>query len=125
MAKIASTKLTKLWGDQNIKKTVKVMLPNSLTFPNTVYSSEKWTLKSWLEHRTNAPVLQELQIKKRLNQMGEKENLLGKVEGKIPRGRSPMRWTHRLKEMAGHSMHEAIHLAQHRNAWKQHILKHA
>lgn len=163
MARSATTKLTKIWRDQTITKTVKVMLANSLIFPIAVYAAETWTLKktdrkrieafelwvyrrilrvSWVEHRTNASVLQELKIKKRLlNQInkaylsyfghiarrtGEMENLVveGKVEGKRPRGRSPKRWTDRLKEMTGHSMHEAIHLAQDRNAWNQQIQAH-
>lgn len=85
MARLAATKLKKIWRDQTITKTVKIMLANSLIFSIAVYSAESWTLKkrewkrietfelwlhtrilrvSWVEHRTNASVLQELKIKK-------------------------------------------------------------
>ncbi|CAG9827019.1 unnamed protein product [Diabrotica balteata] len=92
---------------------------------------------SWTEHRTNLSILEELHIKDRLlkkvnqayltyfghiaRRTGTMELLVveGKVEGRRPRGRSPIRWVDQMKSLVGKSLHEAVHTAQDRSQWRQ------
>lgn len=88
MAKSAMTRLTKVWRDRSISKSVKVRLVRALVFSVFLYGAETWTLRSserqkidafelwcwrrmlripWTAHRTNVSVLSELKIRTRLS----------------------------------------------------------
>ncbi|VEN57869.1 unnamed protein product, partial [Callosobruchus maculatus] len=44
-ARVAMTKLTKIWRDHNITKATKMSLVQSLVFSIFLYASETWTVK--------------------------------------------------------------------------------
>ncbi|VEN59534.1 unnamed protein product [Callosobruchus maculatus] len=87
-ARVAMTKLTKIWRDHNITKATKMLLVQSLVFSIFLYASETWTVKKvdraridafvmWMwrrmlripytAHRTNVSILDELGNPKRLS----------------------------------------------------------
>ncbi|VEN36712.1 unnamed protein product [Callosobruchus maculatus] len=87
-ARVAMTKLTKIWRDHNITKATKMSLVQSLVFSIFLYASETWTVKKadraridsfemWMwrrmlripytVHRTNVSILDELGNPKRLS----------------------------------------------------------
>ena len=87
-ARVAMTKLTKIWRDKNITKTTKVSLVQTLVFSVFLYASETWTVKKadrahidafemwawrrmlripYTAHRTNVSILNELGNPKRLS----------------------------------------------------------
>lgn len=90
----------------------------------------------WTAHRTNASILKEVGITVRLSlclrrvfeffghiarkRTDTLETLLvtGKVQGRRPRGRSPMRWTDQIRENTKAEIHKAVHIAEDRNKWK-------
>ena len=158
MARTATVKLTKIWKDTSVTKNTKLKIVNCLIFPIATYAAETWTLKkadrkrieafelwvyrrilrvSWMEHRTNISILQELKVENRLLQKinhaylqyfghivrrtdkMEKIIVDGIVDGKRPRGRSPTRWIDQLKPLIHKSLHEAEQVAQDRDAWKR------
>ncbi|KPJ20859.1 hypothetical protein RR48_00002 [Papilio machaon] len=43
---------------------------------------------------------------------------MGKIEGKRPRGRRPMRWTDQVRTTLDSSIHNAIHSAENRTEWR-------
>ncbi|XP_038210020.1 uncharacterized protein LOC119830903 [Zerene cesonia] len=49
----------------------------------------------------------------------EKALITGRLEGKRPRGRSPMRWTDQVKSSALINISEAIHIAEDRDKWRE------
>ena len=92
----------------------------------------------WTAHRTNASILSKLKIKTRLSTTClrkileyfghiarkdgdnlEKCMVTGKIEGKRPRGRSPMRWTDQIRTALETSTHDALHSASDRNNWRR------
>ncbi|VEN61212.1 unnamed protein product [Callosobruchus maculatus] len=87
-ARVAMTKLTKIWRDHNITKDSKMSLVQSLVFSIFLYASETWTVKKadraridafemwtwrrmlrvpYTAHRTNVSTLNELGKPKRLS----------------------------------------------------------
>ncbi|CAH0699720.1 unnamed protein product [Spodoptera exigua] len=48
----------------------------------------------------------------------EKLLITGKVEGKRPRGRSPIRWTDQIRTTLNTTVHDALHSAADRNRWR-------
>ncbi|VEN59437.1 unnamed protein product [Callosobruchus maculatus] len=48
-ARVAMTKLTKIWRDHNITKATKMSLVQSLVFSIFLYASEAWTVKRQIE----------------------------------------------------------------------------
>ncbi|VEN52761.1 unnamed protein product [Callosobruchus maculatus] len=88
LARVAMTKLTKIWRDHNITKATKMSLVQSLVFSIFLYASETWTVKKadrtrieafemwtwrrilrvpYTAHRTNVSILDELDNPKRLS----------------------------------------------------------
>jgi exonuclease III len=157
MARSATSNLAKIWKNRSITKNTKLRLINALIFPIATYAAETWTMRkadrkrveafemwvyrrilrvSWVEHRTNVSILEELGVKNRLlkrvgeaylryfghiaRQNGTMANLIveGKVEGRRSRGRSPSRWVDQLRNLVGGSLPEAAHLARDRSAWR-------
>ncbi|CAD0244621.1 unnamed protein product [Spodoptera exigua] len=49
----------------------------------------------------------------------EKLLITGKVEGKRPRGRSPIRWTDQIRTTLNTTVHDALHSAADRNRWRK------
>ncbi|PZC71172.1 hypothetical protein B5X24_HaOG213942 [Helicoverpa armigera] len=87
--------------------------------------------------RTNVSILRELKISSRLSTEclrkvlqyfghiarkdgGNLERLIvtGKVDGKRPRGRSPIRWSDQIRFALDSTVHSALHTARDRNKWK-------
>ncbi|VEN39856.1 unnamed protein product [Callosobruchus maculatus] len=87
-ARVAITKLTKIWRDHNITKSTKMSLVQSLVFSIFFYNSETWTVKKadraridafemwtwrrmlripYTAHRTNVSTLDELGNPKRIS----------------------------------------------------------
>ncbi|VEN45207.1 unnamed protein product [Callosobruchus maculatus] len=87
-ARVAMTKLNKIWRDHNITKATKMSLVQSLVFSIFLYASEAWTVKKadrarldafeiwtwrrmlrgpYTAHRTNVSILDELGNPKRLH----------------------------------------------------------
>ncbi|VEN45210.1 unnamed protein product [Callosobruchus maculatus] len=87
-ARVAMTKLTKIWRDHNITKATKMSLVQSLVFSIFLYASETWSVKKadraridafetwtwrrmlripYTAHRTNVSILDELGNPKRLS----------------------------------------------------------
>ncbi|VEN36212.1 unnamed protein product [Callosobruchus maculatus] len=87
-ARVAMTKLTKIWRDHNITKATKMSLFQSLVFSIFLYASETWTVKRadqaridafemwtcrrmlrvpYTAHRTNVSILDEVGNPKRLS----------------------------------------------------------
>ncbi|CAH2243650.1 jg26125 [Pararge aegeria aegeria] len=90
----------------------------------------------WTAHRTNASILRQLKIIKRLSTTClkrifeyfdhiarrdgdnlEKIVITGKVEGKRPRGRSPIRWSDQISTALDTKVHTALNVAQSRVKW--------
>ncbi|CAH2243089.1 jg14111 [Pararge aegeria aegeria] len=57
-------------------------------------------------------------IARRLPSNIDKLKLVGKVEGKRPRCRSPRRWSDQVKSLTGLPITEAIKKAEDRTGWK-------
>ncbi|VEN40622.1 unnamed protein product, partial [Callosobruchus maculatus] len=53
-ARVAMTKLTKIWRDHNITKATKMSLVQSLVFSIFLYASETWTVKKADQARIDA-----------------------------------------------------------------------
>ena len=91
MARSAMTSMSKIWAGRGITRTTKVRLVQALIFPIALYASETWTLNkarktkliatellllrcgaggacfaSWTMRRTNASILEEIGLSKRL-----------------------------------------------------------
>ncbi|VEN34293.1 unnamed protein product [Callosobruchus maculatus] len=87
-ARVAMTKLTKIWRDRNITKATKMSLVQSLVFSIFLYASETWTVRKadraridafemwtcrrmlrapYTAHRTNVSTLDEVGSPKRLS----------------------------------------------------------
>ena len=87
MTRSAMTNLSKIWADRGITRTTKVRLVQALVFPIALYASETWTLNKadcnriaafemwcwrcmlripWTKRRTNASILEEIGVSKRL-----------------------------------------------------------
>ena len=74
MACSAMTNLSKIWADRGVTRTSKVRLVQALVFPIALYASEAWTLNKadcniripWTMRRTNASILEEIGVSKRL-----------------------------------------------------------
>lgn len=92
----------------------------------------------WTAKRTNVSILKELKVTTRLSSIclqrvleyfghiarkdgGNLEKLVvtGKIEGKRPRGRSPIRWTDQIRTTLGCKFYEAIHKADNRSRWRK------
>ena len=136
MARSAMTNLSKIWADRGITRTTKVRLVQALVFPIALYASEIWTLNkadrnriaafemwcwrrtfriSWTMRRTNASIMGEIGVSKRLlhtiniqmlsyfghiarrkgNNL-EKVIMQGMIEGKRRKGRPRSRWISQL-----------------------------
>ncbi|VEN53395.1 unnamed protein product [Callosobruchus maculatus] len=88
IARVAMTKVTKIWRDHNITKATKMSLVQSLQFSVFLYTSEIWTVEKadraridafemwtwrrmlrvpYTAHRTNVSILDELGNPKRLS----------------------------------------------------------
>ncbi|PZC86449.1 hypothetical protein B5X24_HaOG209168 [Helicoverpa armigera] len=95
----------------------------------------------WTAFRTNESILKLLHVKERLSTIVlkrylryfghiarkppdniEKSILLGKRQGKRPRGRRPTRWTDLLSKTLQKPFQEAYRLAQDRERWRQLIV---
>lgn len=91
----------------------------------------------WTAYRTNASILKDLKITCRLSTIClrrifeffghvarrrgdnlEKLLVTGKLQGKRPRGRSPMRWSDQIRTNLDTTVHHALHTAQNRTSWK-------
>jgi len=130
----------------------------TLVFPVFSYGAESWTIKaadryridafemwcwrrmlriSWTEKRTNASILEELDIHDRLStrcrrnilkyfghvirrdKAGlEKLVVQGKVERKRPRGRSPTRWIDQIKT-SEKPLQTSLREAEDRSGWRR------
>ncbi|KAJ8724798.1 hypothetical protein PYW07_015756 [Mythimna separata] len=94
----------------------------------------------WTAFRTNVSILKELKISSRLSSEclrrilkyfghiarkdgGNLERLIvtGKVDGKRPRGRSPIRWSDQIRAALNSTMYDALHNAEDRNRWRNTI----
>lgn len=92
--------------------------------------------------RTNASILRQFKISSRLsseclyrilNYFGhiarkddgnlEKLIVTGKVEGKKPRGCSPIRWTNQIRTAFDSTVHKGLHTAKEKTKWKKAILE--
>lgn len=92
----------------------------------------------WTAKRTNKSILEQLRISTRLSTTCyerilqyfghvarrdppnlEKLLLVGKVEGKRPRGRVPSRWSDQIKLLTGLSVTTAMRQAKDRKTWKK------
>ena len=92
----------------------------------------------WTAKRTNVSILNQLRIGTRLSTICYKrilgyfghiarrspDNLdklivVGKVEGKRPRGRSPSRWSDQVKSLTGLPLTTAVRRAEGRTEWKE------
>ena len=141
MARSAMTNLSKIWADRVITRTTKVRLVQALVFPIALYASETWTLYKadhnriaafemwcwrcmlripWTKRRTNASILEEIGVSKRLlhsinikmlsyfghiarcksNNL-EKVIMQGMIEGKKRKGRPWSRWIHQIRLAIG------------------------
>ena len=93
----------------------------------------------WTAKRTNVSILAQLHIKQRLSTIChqrilsyfghivrrgdenlEKLVIVGNVEGKRPRGRSPTRWSDQLKEPKS-TFYNVVRMATDRNRWRQFV----
>ncbi|KAL4112861.1 hypothetical protein QTP88_016581 [Uroleucon formosanum] len=129
--------------------TFSVMLYGSATWAlevedvKRINAFEMWTYRqilriSWIERRTNFSILVMLNVETRLAVMCkqttlrffghiirrdrsslEKLMIKGKIEGKISRGRTPMRWIDQIKTITGYPLREAIRLAENRELRKE------
>ena len=91
----------------------------------------------WFAFRTNESILRELNVKTRLSSLclrrileffghiarKEGHNLeqlmvTGKVDGRRPRGRSPIRWSDQIRTSLNTNLHEALHGAKDRHRWR-------
>ncbi|XP_077290894.1 uncharacterized protein LOC143914511 [Arctopsyche grandis] len=92
----------------------------------------------WTDKRTNVSILEELKIKDRLSTICLKRILqffghiarrgeeslewlvvVGSVEGRRARGRSPARWTDQVSAATGASTVASLRLAEFRTEWRQ------
>ncbi len=92
----------------------------------------------WTAFRTNVSILRELKISSRLSSVclrrvleyfghiarKEGNNLerlivTGKMEGKRPRGRSPIRWSDQIRTTLDSTIHGALHTARDRIGWRK------
>lgn len=150
--------LTKIWQSRAITKTTKSRLVQSLVFSVFAYASETWTLRAsdrsridafqmwcwrrmlripWTERRTNASIIQELNISECLSShvLGrvvrffghiarakgenlEKTVMEGKIYGRRPRGRPSSRWIDQVKHTTGFTLQQALQEAEHRQRWR-------
>ncbi|CAH2244605.1 jg11719 [Pararge aegeria aegeria] len=58
-------------------------------------------------------------ITRRGNESIEKLIVVGNVEGKRPRGRSPTRWSDQLRETGARTFYNAIQMAKDRTRWRE------
>ena len=141
MARSAMTNLSKIWADRGITRTTKVRLVQVPVFPIALYASETWTLNKadrnriaafemwcwkrmlhipWSMRRTNASILEEIGVSKRLlhtiniqmlsyfrhiarrkgNNL-EKVIMQGMIEGKRRKGRPRSRWIDLIRSAIG------------------------
>lgn len=98
----------------------------------------------WTARRTNKSVLEELKIAKKprlsnicLRRIFEffghiarkpgddlqKLIVTGIVDGKRPRGRSPMRWSDQIRSTLSMNVSEAVHVAENRSRWRNIVKK--
>ncbi|KAA5661874.1 hypothetical protein F3G64_34070 [Pseudomonas aeruginosa] len=92
----------------------------------------------WTAFRTNVSILQELKISSRLSSeclrrileyfghIARKDGsnlerliVTGKVDGKRPRGRSPIRWSDQIRTALDSTFHNALHIARDKNKWRK------
>ncbi|CAH2210972.1 jg14263 [Pararge aegeria aegeria] len=163
LAKSAMSQLHRTWKDRNISIKTKVRLVRALIFPIFTYAAETWTIKAadrqridafemwcwrrmlripWTARRTNASILRQLKITRRLSTTClkrileyfghiarrdgdnlEKIVVTGKVEGKRPRGRSPIRWSDQIRTVLDTKVHTALNVAQSRVKWLKIVQK--
>ena len=90
----------------------------------------------WTQKRTNASILTEIGVKKRLLQFIstqtlsyfghisrrggnnlEKLIMQGMIDGKRKKGRPRSRWIDQIKAMTGHPLHVCYTLAENRHLW--------
>lgn len=159
MAKSSMARLTKIWKDRAISLAVKTRLVRTLVFSIFLYGAETWTVLAsgrkkidtfemwcwrrmiripWTAHRTNASILQQLKIKRRLSTIylqrvlqffghisrrrkTSLERLVvtggGEVQGRCGRGRSPTRWSDQVKRATGSSLYESLRRTEVREDW--------
>lgn len=155
----AVSKLTPIWKDHNISRNNKLRLLKTLAFSVMLYGAETWTLRkadikridafemwsyrrmlriSWMERRTNASILEKLNIQKRLSEVCkqrilkffghlmrrdghslEKQIIQGKIEGRRGQGRPGMRWIDQCQTFTGLSLENAVRLTEDRLKWKE------
>ena len=156
MAHSAMTNLSKIWADRGITRT-KVRLVQALVFPIALYASETWTLNKagrnriatfemwcwrrmlripWTMRRTNASILEEIGVSKRLlhtisililsyfghiarrkgNNL-EKVIMQGMIEGKRRKGRPRSRRIDQIRSAIGLPLRDCYALAEDRYLW--------
>lgn len=158
MAKSALASLTKIWKDHHISKETKKRLVQTLIFPIATYGSESWIVNAacrrrieafemtcyrrmlripWTARRTNASILQELNINSNTRLLPsiqqqilkffghiirrdgfEKLMIQGKVDGKRQRGRSPNRYLDQIKTLANLPLEHIMHSVEDRETWR-------
>ena len=159
MARSAMTNLSKIWADRGITRTTKVRLVQALVFPIALYASETWTLNKadrnriaafemwcwrrmlripWTMRRTNASILEEIGVSKRLlhtiniqmlsyfghiarrkgNNL-EKVIMQGMIEGKRRKGRPRSRWIDQIRSAVGLPLRDCYALAEDRHLWRR------
>ena len=161
MAKVAMSKMTRIWQARSISNTTKMRIVRSLVFSIFLYGSESWSMRAvdrrkieafemwcwrrmlripWTAKRTNKSILDQLKVTTRLSTICyqrvlsyfghiarrqpdslDKLVVLGKVEGKRPRGRSPTRWSDQIRAITGLTLPAALRRAEDRAGWKQFI----
>ncbi|CAH2107939.1 unnamed protein product [Euphydryas editha] len=114
---------------------------------NRIDAFEMWCWRKmlqipWTAHRTNVSILKQLHIQTRLSttclkrvleyfdHIARKDNdnlerlmITGKIEGKRPRGRSPIRWSDQIRTSLGITFKDALKGAENRKRWRDIIRK--
>jgi len=157
MARTTMNSLAVIWRDRALGTMLKLRLMNALVWSVALYGCETWTLRkedrkrisafemttyrrmlrvSWIEHRTNESILEELQPERRLlevvmnrklgyfGHMIRADNLpaficQGYMEGKRPRGRPRRRWMDDVTEWMKMSMADCTRKARDRAEWRR------
>ena len=159
MARPAMTNLSKIWADRGITRTTKVRLVQALIFPTALYASETWTLNKadrnriaafemwcwrrmlripWTKRRTNASLLEEIGVSKRLlhtinipilsyfghiarrkgNNL-EKVIITGMIEGTRRKGRLRSRYIDQIRSAVGLPLRNFYALAEDCHLWRR------